>query len=151
MIPCALFFVERALYTGRMARMLDFRERTKLRRALYAKPTIIILAIFVLFAGHGAWAMYQKSEEAVVKRDKAQEDLRTLLSRNDELNHDIDRLSSDRGQEAAIRDRFMVAKDGEKVIIVSSPVPEKVHTVTIVDDSPTWQQKIKSTFGISGQ
>jgi len=127
--------------------MLDFRERSKLRRAIYAKPTIILLGIFVLFIARGAWAMYQKSEDAIVKRDSAQENLRVLESRAEELRADIERLSTDRGQEAAIRDRFMVAKEGEKVIIITQPSEKKIHTVTVSDDASTWTAKIKSAFG----
>ena len=137
-----------------MAHMLDFRERTKLRRALYAKPTIIILGLLTALVGRGAYAMYQKSQEAIANRDKAEADLLVLETRKKELDLDIARLSSVRGQEGEVRDRFMVAKEGEKVIIVADPAETKntAHTVVVSEEEPTtFMDKVKSAVGVSGQ
>ncbi len=132
--------------------MLDFRERTKFRRAIYAKPTIILLGLLTALVARGAFGMYQKSDEAITKRDKAVEELRVLEVRQKELDEDISRLSSPRGQEEEIRDRFMVAKEGEKVMIVATPEKKTMHTVTVdEEEQPTsFVDKMKSAIGVSG-
>ncbi len=96
--------------------------------------------------------MYLKSEEATTNRDKAVLEANVLSSRESELHADISKLSSDRGQEEEIRNRFMVAKDGEKVIIVSEPDDETSHTVTVEDNSQTSSlvDKFKKAVGLSG-
>jgi cell division protein FtsB len=115
--------------------MLDFRERSKMRRIVYAKPTILVLALLTLITARSAFGMYQKSKEAIAKRDKATAELQALKSRQEELDQDIARLGSERGQEEEIRDRFMVAKEGENVIIVADPEGTKTrHTVTVNED-----------------
>src|SRR3989338_2688583 len=101
-----------------MNRMLDIRERTRLRRFLYAKPTIIALVLVVVLLFRGVWGVYQKSAEAVAKRDKATAELADLAAREKELHEGIARLSTGEGVEAEIRDRFMVAKEGEKVMLI---------------------------------
>ena len=133
-----------------MGRMLDIRERTRLRRMLYAKPTIIMLALFVAFLFHGVWGIYQKSEEAAAKRDKAEAALAAMAAREKELREDIERLSSGEGVEAEIRDRFMVAKEGEKVMIIASPDATKVHTVMVTDNSPSFFEKMMGAVGLGG-
>lgn len=134
-----------------MLQMLDFRERSRFRRVLYSKPTILVLFVVTILVARGAFGMYQKSEEAIAKRDKAAGELDVLRVREAELRDDIAQLSTERGQEEVIRDRFMVAKEGEKVIIVTDPEAKKVHTVTVTEgESPqTFVEKIKSAVGVS--
>jgi len=131
-----------------MGRMLDVRERTRLRRVLYAKPTIILFAFLVALMLHGVWGIYQKSQEAVAKRDKAVAELAGLATREKELREDIARLSTGDGLEAEIRDRFMVAKEGEKVMIIADPDATKVHTVTVDENSPSLLETMMSAVGL---
>ena len=133
-----------------MNRMLDIRERTRLRRVLYAKPTIIALALVVVLLFRGVWGVYQKSAEAVAKRDKATTELTDLAAREKELREGIARLSTGEGVEAEIRDRFMVAKEGEKVMIIADPTANEVHTVTVTDNTPSFLGKLMGAVGFGG-
>jgi hypothetical protein len=119
---------------------------------MYAKPTILLLGLLTVLVARGAFGMYQKSGEAIVKRDKAMGELHVLEARQRELDEDISRLSSVRGQEEEIRDRFMVAKEGEKVMIVTPPDKKTTHTVTVSEEEqPTsFIDKMKSAVGVSG-
>ncbi|OGZ06401.1 MAG: hypothetical protein A2942_00965 [Candidatus Lloydbacteria bacterium RIFCSPLOWO2_01_FULL_50_20] len=131
--------------------MLDIRQRTKLRRVLYAKPTIIAVAILVALLLHPVWGMYKKSRDAIARRDKAETELSSLTAREIELDLDIARLSTPGGVEAEIRERFMVAKEGEKVMIIAEPDAEKAHTVTVPDDSSSFLNNVADMFGFSGE
>ncbi len=132
-----------------MRQMLDFRERSRLRRFIYSKPSIFILFFFVILTAHGAWGMFEKSREAKIKEEKALLELGQLSSRHSELEQDINKLSTERGQEEEIRNRFMVAKDGEKVIIISQPVQEEVHSVTVTDiEEKGFLDSLKSVTGV---
>ena len=129
---------------------LDFRERTKVRRIVYSKPTILILVLLTALTLRGAWGMYQKSVEAKANRDKAVAEENSLLAREKELHTDVVDLSSDRGKEEEIRNRFMVAKEGEKVIIVSQPDQDAVHSVTVDDTTkPSLVDELKAAVGLS--
>lgn len=134
-----------------MGRILDWRERTRLRRVLYAKPTIILLAFAVALLLHSTWGVYQKSKEALSKNAKAEAELAALLAREKELKEDIARLNTADGVETEIRERFMVAKEGEKVMIITDPEKAKVHTVTVEDDSPTFMEKMLGAVGFGGE
>lgn len=134
-----------------MSRMLDIRERTRLRRILYSKPAIIALALVVVLLSRGVWGVYQKSVEAVAKRDKATAELASIVAREKELQTDIARLSTGEGVEAEIRDRFMVAKAGEKVMIIADPAASAVHTVTVTDEAPSIFGKFMGAVGFEGE
>lgn len=135
-----------------MLRALDFKERTRIRRFVYAKPTILLLFVLSAVSLRGAWGMYQKSKEAIANRDKAVASEQELFLREKGLHADISKLSSERGQEEEIRNRFMVAKDGEKVIIVSTPDDQMAHSVTVEDttQTSTLVDKFKAAVGLSG-
>lgn len=135
-----------------MLRALDFKERTRIRRALYAKPTILAILALTFISLSGAWNMYQKSRVAKANDEKATAELAALQVREAGLRSDIDRLSTTRGQEEEIRDRFMVAKDGEKVIIITQPKDDMTHTVTVPeDDKKNFLDSLKAAVGLSGQ
>ena len=68
-----------------MVRMLDVREKTKLRRIIYAKPTILAIFILVALLIHGVWGIYQKRGDAIAKRDKSEMELAKLKNREIEL------------------------------------------------------------------
>jgi cell division protein FtsB len=135
-----------------MLRALDFRERTKVRRFVYAKPTILLMVVLSVLSLRGAWNMYEKSKEAKANRDKAVAEMTALAAREAELKSDITDLSSSRGQEEEIRNRFMVAKDGEKVIIIARPDDADTHSVMVEDTEGTANviDRLKAAVGLSG-
>lgn len=129
--------------------MLDLKVKSKMRKALYAKPTIIIIGVLLVFISRSAWGMYQKSQDATEKTQKAEKALAGLQEKEVILTQDILSLSTDRGIEGEIRDRFMVAKEGEKVIIVADQLGTPIHTVTIVDEPPTMAKRVLSAIGFT--
>lgn len=80
-------------------------------------------------------SIFRKEEIArTTARDTAAQ-LASLQSRQQALDGDINELSTERGQEATLRETFGVAKPGEGVIIV---VPAKAATTT---PPVPWYQK----------
>ncbi len=126
--------------------------RSRVRRMIYSKPSAVLLfALLVLFV-RGAWEMYEKSVEAREKRDQATSELTTLEEREAALRTEIGRLSNDRGVEEELRQRFMVAKDGENVIIVRSPdTQEGTQTIVVPLDDRSLKEKLMSAVGLGGQ
>jgi cell division protein FtsB len=110
----------------------------------------MIAALLVVLVLNAVWGMYQKSEEALARRDKATADLKTLMVREEELRQDITRLSNSDGIEAEIRDRFMVAKAGEKVMIIADPTVAEVHTVTVTDAPTSFLGRMLGAVGFEG-
>lgn len=129
-----------------MLQTLDFRQRFRFRRMLYSKiVAVALLALFVLVA-QATWGMYEKSVEAGERRDRAEMTLRGYEERTEELDANIERLSTERGIEEEIRDRFMVAKEGEGVIVVRTPSAEKKEDVVIVNGEKrsVWKRMLSS-------
>ena len=130
----------------------DYRGRAKLRRFLFSKTVAVLLAgAFVLIA-QAAWGMYERSMEAAQKRDRAAAALDELMRRKEQLREDIGRLSSPRGIEEEIRTRFMVVKDGEKVLVVPEHRRSSVEGKSVfVPDSPSFFESVFSAVGLGGR
>jgi cell division protein FtsB len=109
---------------------------------------LLVVLVVAVFISHASWKMYMTSKEALAKKEKAEAELRLLEMRVRDLEGDIMRLSTERGVEEEIRDRFMVAKEGESVIIISTP-EQKVHSVIVPDPEPSLLQKLKAAVGFS--
>ncbi len=118
-----------------MRSTLDFRERSQVRRALYSIPMMGVILILLVIAVQGAWGMYEKHLDARGKESQVREELAALNAREAELRTDIEQLSSERGIEAEIRERFMVAKEGEQVIVLTDEqaAATEVPSVTVPD------------------
>ena len=88
----------------------------KYRNVLYSWPMILALALILFIAGRASWNMYEKEQEAHEKLTAVQEEHQTLKERHSHIRDDVERLQTDRGKEAAMRERFGVVKENEHVV-----------------------------------
>jgi cell division protein FtsB len=129
----------------------DYRARARFRRFLFSKTVAVLLAgLFILFA-QAAWGMHQKSVEANNRMVEAQEELAALQRRGAELRADIERLSNERGIEEEIRTRFMMAKDGEEVLVIRGEHRGKNGESVFVPDERGYVERLLGAVGLSGQ
>lgn len=72
---------------------------------------------------HGVWGVYQKEHQARINKHRRLAHLEELKAMQGALKEEIDQLSTGRGIDEEIRQKFEVAKEGERVIvIVESPL-----------------------------
>ncbi len=115
--------------------MLEFYEKRKLKRVLYSRPVLIVLLIPVAYCMMVAWHAYLKEREAHANMLAATAELERLKEREATLDKEIERLSSERGVEEELREKYEVGKPGERMIVlidkdkeqkdVSPPIKEK--------------------------
>lgn len=86
------------------------------------------------------WGLVGKAKVAIVEAHNVQRQYRVLEARKAALAADLAALSTNRGQDAAIRTSFAVARPGEEVIVVVPP-EQKAPTTT-----PTWWEQILDWF-----
>jgi cell division protein FtsB len=116
-----------------MAEMLGVRRRYRMRRFFANKIAFVVVLLLLVILTQAAVGMYYKAKETKVKRDIVAQELERLKAREAELEAENTRLSSGRGIEEEIRDRYLVAKEGERVAIISGG-----------DTSPQNQPKIET-------
>jgi len=101
--------------------MFDFYEKRKIKQKLYSWPFLIVLAAMSMFLIHGVWGVYEQERTTRINKNQRILYLEELKVREDSLDKEINRLNTDRGIEEEIRQKFEVAKDGERMIIIVDP------------------------------
>jgi len=112
-------------------------RRFDLRRAVL----IAFLVLAALWLGTLVISLAQKAKIAWHAAEETKADYASLTARRDALTASIQSLGTPRGQDAAIRQAFGVAKPGEEVIIVVPPV-----VATTTPPPPTLWQRLTGWF-----
>ncbi len=117
--------------------MLDFKEKQKKRRFMYSTPMLVFLGILFVFFSSRIWGLYQTNQEAVRKANEAKAELRSLEERKTDLEKRVSFLKTERGKESEIREKFMVGKEGEGVILVVD-TPQATTTPSVASEPSAW-------------
>jgi len=105
------------------------------------KVVIVILAIFILFLFRGVWGLYVKHTIATNELNLVENQLSQVQKRYTDLSEEVKSLQTERGVEQSIREKFHVAKPGEKTVILIAPEKGTKE----VENTSVWS-KIKSFF-----
>ena len=106
-----------------------------------------IVALFLVIAF--VWGcvvvvrIYTKYREAVALRNQSQEELRELQSKQADLTTQINGLSTDRGLESEVRNRYRVVRPGEQLVIVVDPATSATTTQTSGGIASFWQRFLR--------
>jgi len=110
--------------------MPEFRKR-RTRAELLVKMTGIVagaclLGLVAFWSIMAAWRMYLKLQDATDQSDAAASELALLQKQDAQVTKDIASLSSERGVEAALRERYGVIRPGEGIIQVVETSPGRM-------------------------
>lgn len=109
---------------------------TQLRQGL----VLGLLFLLVCWLAWLIWGLASKAQIAIRQAHQAQAEYRELEERRAHLEARIAALKTPRGQEAAMRTAFGVARPGEEVIVV---VPPQVASTT---PERSWWEKVLDWF-----
>lgn len=101
--------------------MSTVRPSQKPRGAFLPRLAVMVLALAALYLVSGVWEVYRKALLARDQRNLAQQEVEELRLREMELRSKIEALNTERGLEKEIRERFDVAKEGERVVVIVDP------------------------------
>lgn len=98
--------------------MFDFHEKRKIKAILFSKITLLLLLVPIAFLGMSVFGLYEKEREVSKRRVENEQELERLHERARALKANVHALTSERGIEGEIRDRYDVAKEGETVVVI---------------------------------
>ncbi len=120
--------------------MFAFYEKRKLRRVLYSRPMLVLLAIPVILLGMAAWNAYGKERETSINREEQTRELAALEEREGALQAEMDRLKVERGVEEEVRSKYDMGKPGEHMIVIVDP-DQKNNATTSTEEHKGWFQR----------
>ena len=122
--------------------MAIMRPRNDPVRLFWRRLVLLGLFALVLLAASGVWNAYQKERESRALRVQAQAQLNDLSAQQSELHSDIDKLQTERGKEAVLRQQYALAAKGEGVIVIVDPSTSTEATAT----SSAFAEWLHNTF-----
>jgi len=102
-----------------------------------------ILIIFLAWGAVSVFNAYKKQRTAVALLSQSRDDMNKLTAQQASLTNQIQSLSTDRGVEAEVRERYRVVKPGEQLVIVVNN-----STPSVADPEPTFWQKMRQFIGL---
>lgn len=84
---------------------------------------VVFLGVLAFFSVLGAWHMFEKERAATDAADAAQRQLALVVSQQQEVQGQVEQLSTQTGTEAALRQQYGVVKPGEGVIQIVENEP----------------------------
>ncbi len=98
--------------------MLEFYERRRIRRFVYSPLMVGLLLLPLYFLAHATWNAYAKERMASENREKIARELEAVKQREAYLEKELARLTSERGVERELRQKFDVGREGEEIIVL---------------------------------
>lgn len=123
--------------------MKSFQKERGFKHILYSKPILIFLGFLVLFFAWNVFGFWNKMRGTKENERLAENKVLELQKEKDKLTSDINKLKTPEGVEAAIREKFGLAKEGEGMIVV---VDDKSTTVPVDTKPKGFFSYIKSWF-----
>lgn len=103
-------------------------------KQLFFSPIGIALSIVLLFVLVKAnYSLYIRNDAARENRTTLQRELNTMEERRDRLLATLGRISTEKGEEIALREQYDVGKTGEEMIVVlDQDMPQRQ---SVIDDT----------------
>ena len=122
--------------------MIPFQERKKLRKILYAKATLFVLFVILIFVVRGTYQVYQKAHIARTEQKEVEKSFNELSLHTNELEQSVERLRSEQGIEWEIRQKFTVARPGEEVVVIVDESTKKSKNGEAEERQSFWQMVV---------
>ena len=122
--------------------MIPFQERKKLRKILYAKATLLILFVVLIFVVKGTYQVYKKAHIARTEQKEVEKSFDELSTHTKELEESVERLKSEQGIEWEIRQKFTVARPGEEVVVIVDENDKKSKNGGALGGQSFWQRVV---------
>ncbi len=122
--------------------MREFQNKRSSTKFLYSKYVIFLLIILLVIMGHAVYRAYGKYERSKQALTLAEIELEKLQSRKAILDEELADLETVEGKERAVRERFGLVKEGEKLIVLiedDSPEPQII-------EKKTWWERFLDIF-----
>lgn len=110
---------------------MEFKKKGNQYSFWHSPIALVLLLIFIGFFSYNVIGLIEKNRTTSNKKDIALEKIDELKKRQNDLKQDIMKFDTEEGQEEIIREKYQVAKTGEKMVI-------------IVDDKPIQNEQLEN-------
>jgi ABC-type lipoprotein release transport system permease subunit len=117
------------------------RNTNKFQRVIYSIPFLLFLSVMVVIVMLAAWNMYQTNYGTKQRIERLRTEHQELQQREKIISSAAMNVSTERGLEAEIREKFSVAKEGERVIVL---IDDDEVPVSVEEKERKWWRNVLS-------
>jgi cell division protein FtsB len=118
--------------------MRELQQKQRMKRRLYSTPALVLLAFVTFLFVRGTYVVLEKKTESAHSVELLNEKAIALRQKQVELADNIESLKTSEGIEKEVKEKYNVAKEGERVVILVD------REATTTDESlvikPWWQR-----------
>lgn len=115
-----------------------------LKKALFSVPMILVLAVITAVVGVAAFNMHRTYEDTRQTVKRLQEERQQLADRKQAARSAAARIATRRGLKEEIREKFSVAKPGERVIVLTEGRRRQATSADKTADTSWWGKAVGS-------
>ncbi len=93
-------------------------NKSKFRPITNRAPVLLLCLVVFGFLTKAAWSAYLEKRRSTETAETARSELQKLEERNTFISEELDKLSTEEGREAKLREKFGVGRPGEQVAII---------------------------------
>lgn len=118
---------------------MSLKKSSKIQRIVLSLPFLILMTVLVVLVAVSALKMYQTSRGTQETVNQLEEEREELTIREQQLMNTTANLSTQRGIEEEIREKFSVVKEGERVIVL---VDDPEVSATSTANGQSWWRSV---------
>jgi len=117
--------------------MKKIQHKRQFRKIVESKPVLVILCVFLVFFIFNIIKLVNKASETKQNRDVAQDKINELEKQKEDLEQKIQKLSTEKGVEEDIREKFGLGKEGEGMVVIVED-ENKIKTEEVEKNGGFW-------------
>ena len=117
--------------------MKEFKKE-KSNSFWHSPLTLVVLFLFLIVFAYNLIGLIEKDRDTVEKKSLMLDEIDSLKKREIMLNNDINKLNTDEGIEDTIREKYQVAKPGEKMVVIVDDKKDDINTQQTKSDHSFW-------------
>ncbi len=114
---------------------------------LYTPVGIGLLVILLIYMVYTTYGVFEKWSDAHGKLVEAENAYTATVARHEAISSDLNALSTERGKEEIIREKFQVVKEGEGVVVLPGDTSlGQTDSATVTKNKKTFWTMLKEIF-----
>lgn len=98
--------------------MDKWKHKDSKKELMHSPLVLIFLSVVLIIFLYNVVFLVQKARDTKKKKLLAEEEIVSLKKKQDDLNKEIEKLSTDEGIEEVLRDKYQLVHPGEKIAVV---------------------------------
>jgi cell division protein FtsB len=110
--------------------MAEFQTKKPVKKMWHSPLMLFVLLFVLLIFMYNMVGLVEKQQDSINKHKIALAEVESIQKREEEMNLIISKLNTEQGIEEALRDKYHLVKQGEKMVVIVNQEANATDAVT---------------------